>query len=454
MSLQSINPATGTIIETFEEYSISEVNAILEQVSGTGRPWRSVPFQERAARMRAAEEELLRNAQQYARGMTDEMGKPVSQSIAEVEKCAWVCRYYADNAERMLAEEFVETDAANSYVRFDPLGVVLAIMPWNFPFWQVFRFAAPALMAGNTAVLKHASNVSRCALMIEEVFRKAGFPAHAFRTVLVGSSRIGDIIADDRIAAVTLTGSELAGSMVAASAGKHLKKTVMELGGSDPFLVLAGADSEKAARVAATARCINTGQSCIAAKRFVVEDSIADVFEAAFVDAMASKRTGDPLDPSTEIGPMAREDLLVDLHRQVQQSIAAGATRLLGGNRRAGAGSYYEPTVLGNVHPGMPVYDEEVFGPVAAVIRVADSEEAVRIANDTPYGLGASVWTRDINLAEQIAGEIEAGSVFINGLVKSDPRLPFGGVKRSGYGRELAYYGIREFVNIKSVWIG
>jgi succinate-semialdehyde dehydrogenase/glutarate-semialdehyde dehydrogenase len=390
---------------------------------------------------------------EFARTMTLEMGKPIVQGEAEAEKCAWTCEYYAQHAEVMLAEQPRETDASRSFVRFDPLGVVLAVMPWNFPFWQVFRFAAPALMAGNAAVLKHASNVPRCALQIEEVFRDAGFPPGLFATLLVGSGAVGGIIADPRIAAVTLTGSEHAGIQVAERAGRELKKTVLELGGSDPFIILADADVAMAARVAADARLINSGQSCIAAKRFIVVEAVADAFTARFADELRSRKMGDPLDRGTHVGPQARVDLRDDLHRQVEESIKRGAQRLLGGEIPTGPGAFYPPTLLAAVDKGMPAFDEETFGPVAAVIRARDEADAIRLANDSSFGLGAALWTQDRARAERLAAQIEAGAVFVNGLVKSDARLPFGGIKRSGYGRELSEYGIREFVNIKSVWI-
>jgi succinate-semialdehyde dehydrogenase / glutarate-semialdehyde dehydrogenase len=453
MSLQSINPATGALIEEFEEYDAGRIESILAQASAAQRAWRTTSFAARAECMRVLADALIRDAARLARVMTGEMGKPVTQAVAEAEKCAWVCNYYAENAERFLSPTPVGTDASRSYIRFDPLGTVLAVMPWNFPFWQVFRFAAPALMAGNAAVLKHASNVSRCALEIEGLFLASGFPPHLFGTLLVGAPRVADIIADRRVAAVTLTGSEPAGRKVAECAGRHLKKTVLELGGSDPFIVLESADIPVAARIAATARCINNGQSCIAAKRFIVVEAVADAFEQAFVSEMASKHLGDPMDSGTDIGPIAREDLLLELDKQVEDSIAAGAVLLLGGKRSSPPGFYYPPTVLGNVLPGMPAYEQELFGPVAAVIRAAGRDDALRIANDCEFGLGASVWTEDASEAESFAAEIEAGCVSINGMVKSDPRLPFGGVKLSGYGRELSEYGIKEFVNIKSVWM-
>jgi len=400
--------------------------------------------------MREAAQILRTRRAEYARTMTLEMGKPIVQGEAEVDKCAWACEYYADHAEAFLAEQPRETEASRSYVRFDPLGPVLAVMPWNFPFWQVFRFAAPALMAGNAGVLKHASNVPRSALAIEEVFREAGFPRGLFSTVLVGSSAVAGLIADPRIVAVTLTGSELAGSKVAEQAGHALKKTVLELGGSDPFIVLADADIGAAARTAADARLINSGQSCIAAKRFIVVEPVADQFLDRFLDELRSRRMGDPLVRGTQVGPQARIDLRDLLHEQVAESVKRGAKLLLGGEVPAGKGAFYPPTLLAAVDKGMPAFDEETFGPVAAVIRAKDEADAVRLANDSTFGLGASLWTEDRVRAERLAAQIEAGSVFVNGVVKSDPRLPFGGIKRSGYGRELSEYGIREFVNVKT----
>jgi succinate-semialdehyde dehydrogenase/glutarate-semialdehyde dehydrogenase len=453
MSIQSVNPATGEILATFTETSDGELERVLANSHAAFLGWRTVPFAARAGRMRAAARVLLARKTEYARTMTLEMGKPIVQGEAEVEKCASACEYYAEHAEAYLAEQPRATDASKSYVRFDPLGPVLAVMPWNFPFWQVFRFAAPALMAGNGGVLKHASNVPRCALAIGEVFRDADFPSGLFSTVLVSPAKVAALIADPRIVAVTLTGSDRAGSIVAAQAGRELKKTVLELGGSDPFIVLADADLAVAARTAADARLINSGQSCIAAKRFIVVEPVADQFLERFKTELASRRMGDPLARETQVGPQARADLRDSLHQQVTESIKRGAQRLLGGEIPAGPGAFYPPTLLAAVDKGMPAFDEETFGPVAAVIRAKDQADAVRLANDSPFGLGASLWTQDRVHAEDVAAQIEAGAVFVNGQVKSDPRLPFGGIKRSGYGRELAEYGIREFVNIKSVWI-
>jgi len=453
MSMQSVNPATGEVIETFEATSVREVERILATAHAAFLEWRTTPFDVRARHLRNAAQVLKKRKADYARLMTLEMGKPIVQAEAEVDKCAWACEYFADHAESFLVEQPRETDASRSYVRFDPLGPVLAVMPWNFPFWQVFRFAAPALMAGNAGVLKHASNVPGCALAIESVFREAGFPRGLFATALVGSDAVAGLIADPRIVAVTLTGSDRAGSQVAEQAGRALKKTVLELGGSDPFVVLADADVAAAARTAADARLVNSGQSCIAAKRFIVVEPVADQFIPRFVEELRSRRVGDPLARDTQVGPQARVDLRDDLHRQVEDSVRRGARRLLGGEIPRGPGAFYPPTLLADVDKGMPAFDEETFGPVAAVIRARDEADAVRLANDSPFGLGASLWTRNRATAERVAAQIEAGAVHVNGIVKSDPRLPFGGIKRSGYGRELSEYGIREFVNIKSVWI-
>jgi succinate-semialdehyde dehydrogenase/glutarate-semialdehyde dehydrogenase len=386
--------------------------------------------------------------------MAREMGKPVKDGRSEAEKCAWVCDYYAGHAESFLQPEMIETDASRSFVTFQPLGVVLAVMPWNFPFWQVFRFAAPALMAGNVGVLKHASNVVGCALAIEDVFRQAGFPENVFRSLLAGSSQVDDIIEHPLIKAVTLTGSTAAGQAVGRKAGSLIKKSVLELGGSDPYLVLEDADPETAAATCVASRLINSGQSCIAAKRFVVVGKLREPFERAFVERMQAARMGNPLQEDTEVGPQARHDLRDDLHRQVQHSIERGAECLLGGEIPMGEGAFYPPTVLTNVRKGMPAYDEEMFGPVAAIIPVKDEAEAIKVANDSVFGLGAAVFTRDVARGERIAAEeLEAGCCFVNALVKSDPRLPFGGVKESGYGRELSHYGIKEFVNIKTVYV-
>ena len=451
MTMQAINPATEDVIGTFEEFTPEQTEAAIAEAQTAFATWRETSFAERARLVRRAGAVLRERAAHYAGLITAEMGKPIAQAEAEVEKCAWNCDFYADNAERFLADEPVPTNARESYIAYEPLGVILAVMPWNFPFWQVFRFAAPALMAGNTCLLKHASNVPQCALAIEEVFREAGFPAGAFRTLLIPGSAVEAVIEDPRVRAVTLTGSDLTGEKVAAASGRVLKKTVMELGGSDPFIVLADADLDAAATTAAWARFQNAGQSCIAAKRFIVEAAVAEAFERKFVEAVKALKVGDPTDRETQVGPMARGDLRDDLERQVRSSVEQGARVLLGGRPLPGTGYFYEPTVLTDVTPEMTAFREETFGPVAAVTRARDAEEAIALANDSDFGLGAELWTRDLERARTLARRIESGSVFINGMVASDPRLPFGGVKRSGYGRELSAFGIREFVNIQTV---
>ena len=454
MTLRAISPATGEIINTYEEMPLDEVQHAITQAHEAFLAWRKTGFPERAALMQRAAQILRTQAKDYAILMAQEMGKPVKDGRAEAEKCAWVCDYYAENAAPFLAPEMVETEARKSFVTFQPLGVVLAVMPWNFPFWQVFRFAAPALMAGNAGVLKHASNVPGCALAIADVFRQAGFPEHLFRTLLIGSRQVDAVIEHPLVRAVTLTGSTPAGQAVARKAGDVIKKTVLELGGSDPYVILADADVEAAAATCVASRLINTGQSCIAAKRFIVVASLRDRFEECFVNRMRAARMGDPLAEETTLGPLARRDLRDDLHQQVQESIAQGAKCLLGGEIPKGQGAFYPPTVLTNVTKGMPAYDEEMFGPVAAIIAVRDEAEAIRVANDSIFGLGAAVFTQDVAKGERIAAqELDAGCCFVNALVKSDPRLPFGGVKASGYGRELSHYGIKEFVNIKTVYV-
>ncbi len=453
MAIASINPTTGELLETFPETSGAELERILGRAVAAFRDWSRCPVAARTSPLGEAARLLRERKGRYARTMALEMGKPLAQGEAEAEKCAWACDYYAEHAEQFLAPVVRPTDATRSYVRFDALGPVLAIMPWNFPFWQVFRFAAPALAAGNAGLLKHAPNVSRCALEIEQLLREAGFPDGLFRAVLLRNEAVAPVIADPRICAVTLTGSDRAGSQVAQQAGRHLKKTVLELGGSDPFIVLTDANLDEAARTAADARLLNSGQSCIAAKRFIVVEPVFDRFLERFVAAVAARRLGDPLAAGTDVGPQARADLRANLQRQVEESVRRGARLVLGGRVPEGPGFFYPPSVLTAVANGMPAFDEEVFGPVAAVIRVRDDADAVRVANASPYGLGAAVWTEDRERGERLAADLEVGSVFVNGLVKSDPRLPFGGVKRSGYGRELSEFGLREFVNVKSVWV-
>ncbi|MCU0332152.1 MAG: NAD-dependent succinate-semialdehyde dehydrogenase [Ignavibacteriaceae bacterium] len=452
--LQSINPANLQIIKTYPRMLPSEVNETIDLTNNAFEKWKQTSFIDRSRLMMNAANILRVKKEEYSKLMTLEMGKPIAQSRAEVEKCAWVCEYYAENAEKFLGDELISTDASKSFVSFQPLGIVLAVMPWNFPFWQVFRFAAPGLMAGNAGILKHASNVSGCALAIEEVFREAGFPENLFSTILVPSSQMEEVIKNEKIKAVTLTGSVPAGKAVAKTAGSVLKKTVMELGGSDPYLILEDADLEMASDTCVTARLINGGQSCIAAKRFIVVEKVYDSFEKLYLEKMKSKKMGDPFDEANHIGPQASVPLRDELHLQVEKSIELGAKLLLGGKIPEMRGAWYPPTVLTNVKKGMPAYDEELFGPVAALIKAKDEAEAIEIANDSIFGLGAAVFTKDVNRGEKIAKEkIEAGCCFVNAFVKSDPRLPFGGIKESGYGRELSSFGIREFVNIKSVFV-
>lgn len=453
MSMESINPATGEVLGRYEPTSPAEVERALDAAVAAQREWRTRSFAERAVPMRKVAQLLRERASDYGRIMALEMGKPHKDGIAEAQKCAAGCDHYAEHAEKYLEPVQIKTDASESYVRFDPLGTVLAVMPWNFPFWQVFRFIAPSLMAGNAGLLKHASNVPQCALAIDEVMRDAGFPAGLFRSLLVGSKAVGGLIADPRIHAATLTGSEPAGREVGAAAGRALKPVVLELGGSDPFIVLADADLAEAATMAAFARCINSGQSCIAAKRFVVVDAVYEPFLKLFVEAMRAVKMGDPFDAASQIGPQARVDLRDELHGQVQTSVKEGARVLLGGEIPKQTGAWYPPTVLADVKPGTHAWDEEIFGPVGVVLRAKDADDAVRIANATRFGLGASLWTKNAAEAKRLIPRIDSGAVFVNGFVKSDPRLPFGGTKASGVGRELGAEGIRAFVNVKTVWV-
>jgi succinate-semialdehyde dehydrogenase / glutarate-semialdehyde dehydrogenase len=454
MAIESINPATGEVLARYETMDQGAVADIVSKAHGAFLDWRRASFATRAKAMRKAAEILRADARRYGELMAQEMGKPIRDGIAEAQKCATGCDFYAEHAERFLAPEPVTAEARKCFVTFKPLGVVLAVMPWNFPFWQVFRFAAPGLMAGNAAVLKHASNVPGCALAIEDIFRRAGFPENLFRTLMIGSRQVEAVIEHPLVRAATLTGSGPAGRAVASKAGAMLKKTVLELGGSDPYLVLEDADIDQAAALSAKGRLVNAGQSCIAAKRFIVLDKVRRSFEERFVERMRAARMGDPLEERTEVGPMARHDLRDALHRQVEESVAKGARCLLGGRIPNDRGAYYPPTVLTDVKKGMPAYDEETFGPVAAIITVKSEEEAIATANDSPFGLGGGVFTRDLARGERIAADgIDSGLVFVNDTVRSDPRWPFGGVKESGYGRELSTYGIKEFVNIKTVYI-
>lgn len=454
MSLQAIDPASGEKMRFYEALSSSEIADRVENGHAAFTRWRRSAIGEHADMMERLSGVLRTNVEDYSRLMAMEMGKPVADGRKEIEKCAWLCRYFAEHAERMLESEMIETEASRSFVTFQPLGVILAVMPWNYPFWQVFRLAVPALMAGNAVVLKHASNVPGCAEAIDEAFAQAGFPEDIFQHLPVSSDGVEAIIAHPKIAAVSLTGSTKAGRSVAANAGRELKKTVLELGGSDPYIVLEDADMALTVEACAAGRLLNSGQSCIAAKRFIVVEAVRETFERDLVKALGSKIMGDPLDDQTEIGPQARQDLREQLHQQVAASLRKGARCLLGGTIPEGPGFFYPPTVLTDVRKGMPVFDEETFGPVAAVVPVADEAAAIRAANDSPYGLGAAVFTRDSARGERLAvSEIQAGNCFVNAFVKSDPRLPFGGIRQSGYGRELSHFGLREFVNVKTVWV-
>ncbi|MCH2050123.1 MAG: NAD-dependent succinate-semialdehyde dehydrogenase [Trichodesmium sp. ALOHA_ZT_67] len=454
MQIATVNPATGEVLKTFEQITDTQIEAKLELAEKTFRAYCQTSITQRGEWLLAAADILEKNAEKFGKIMTLEMGKTISGAIAEAKKCALVCRYYAEKATEFLADVPAQTDASKSFVRYQPIGPVLAVMPWNFPFWQVFRFAAPALMAGNVGLLKHASNVPQCALAIEEIFQEAGFPEGVFQTLLISSDKVSGIMMDDRVKAGTLTGSEPAGASLAATAGRAIKKTVLELGGSDPFIVLESADLETAVTTAVTARMLNNGQSCIAAKRFILADAIADQFQEGLVEKFEALKVGDPMLPDTNIGPLATPSILEELNAQVEASVEKGAKILTGGHLLSDLpGNFYPPTILAEIPISSPAYQEEFFGPVALVFRVANIDEAINLANNTPFGLGASAWTKDTGERERLISELEAGAVFINGLVKSDPRLPFGGIKRSGYGRELSREGILEFVNIKTVWV-
>ncbi len=452
--MKTINPTTGNVIKEYDEMSFDVVSDIINKANKAQADWRYKSFDERASYLKKIAEILRDQKEDLGKLMAEEMGKPLQQGIGEAEKCAWVCEYYAEHAEEFLKDDPVQTDASKSYVTFNPLGVVLAIMPWNFPFWQLFRFAAPALMAGNGAILKHSENTTGCALIIEEIIHEAGIPKDVFRTIVRDKSNMKEVIQHEGIAAVTLTGSTRAGKAVAAQAGEMLKKTVLELGGSDPSIILKDADIKASAETCVNSRLLNSGQSCIAAKRFVVVEDVYDEFLDEFTALMKAKKVGAPNDDGTDVGPQARVDLRDQLHEQVQKSVKNGAELVLGGEIPEGEGAFYPVTILTNVKPGMPAYSEELFGPVASIIKVKDEEEAIQVANDTNYGLGASVYSQDVKHAEEIAAtKLEAGCCFVNDFVKSDPRLPFGGIKNSGYGRELGLYGIHEFLNTKTVYV-
>lgn len=453
MALQTTNPATGEILATFPELTDLEVQAKLDKAAAAFLTWKNTSFAERADLMRKVGNLFRENKERLGKLATLEMGKPVTQAIAEAEKCALACDYYADNAERILAPRSIATEAKESYVLHEPTGIILAVMPWNFPFWQVMRFAAPALMAGNVGVLKHASNVPQCAAAFEEMFTQAGFPEGVFQNLAIGSAKVEQVVRHPKVTGVALTGSEAAGSKVAGLAGSLIKTSVLELGGSDPFVVLADADIEYAAEMAAKGRLQNNGQSCIAAKRFIVEDAAYDAFLERFVHYVSSQVIGDPMDPRTTLGPVVNEQGRLDLERQIDDAVAQGAMIATGGKRMEGPGFFFEPTILTDITKDMLAYHEELFGPVACVYRVKDAEEALFVANDTTFGLGGSVWTKDLEKGKALAAKIRAGAVFVNAIVKSDPRVPFGGTGVSGFGRELAEEGIKEFVNVKTVWV-
>jgi succinate-semialdehyde dehydrogenase/glutarate-semialdehyde dehydrogenase len=453
MAIATVNPATGELVKKFDALTDAQVDEKISKAAKSFQSFRKTSFADRARWMNKAGDILVAEKGSLGRLMTLEMGKTLASAVAEAEKCATACRYYAEHAERFIADEVIETSASKSYIHYQPLGIVLAVMPWNFPFWQVFRFIAPGLMAGNVGLLKHASNVPQCALKIEEILCRAGFPDGVFQTLLISASQVDRVLEDPRVAAATLTGSEQAGIQVGISAAKRIKKVVLELGGSDPFIVMPSANLEDAASTAVKARVINNGQSCIAAKRFIVHEQVADAFEKEFVKRMQSLKLGDPFDPKTDVGPLATPDAVQDIDRDVQKTVQAGAQLLIGGKPLAGHGNFYPPTVLTHIPKDSPAYSEEFFGPVASIFRVKSIDEAIAIANDSRFGLGASAWTNDPREREHFVNDLESGMVFINQMVASDPRVPFGGVKASGHGRELGPYGIREFTNAKTVWI-
>ncbi len=451
MEFQTLNPATEELIKTYELIDNEELERKIDKAHDAFLSWHKFTYEQREKMMNQLADVLEADKKMHAQSITKEMGKPIAQSVGEIEKCAFVCRYYAQNAKSFLQEQFKNLKNKDSYITFEPLGVIYGIMPWNFPYWQFFRYAAPAIMAGNTTLLKHAPNVPECALNIDKLFSKAGFPESVFQSLFIDYEQSNQVIAHPAVKGVTLTGSDGAGSAVASEAGKHIKKTVLELGGSDPFIVLNDANLEEAAKEAATARMQNSGQSCIAAKRFIIEKGVADSFTNKFLTQIRNLKVGNPEDKNNYLGPLARKDLLSNLERQVNESVNAGAKVLIGGSKPEGQGYYYNPTVITNVKPNMPAYHEELFGPVAALFVVENQEEAIELANDTQYGLGAAIWSGDIEKAKLVGRAIETGTIAINGMVKSDPHIPFGGVKKSGYGRELSEFGIKEFLNVKTV---